>query len=350
MHREQQIHAWLSGVLDSGDFNLEPASGDASFRRYLRVTTEQASFIVMDAPPENEDTTPFCQVAKLLADAELNAPRVLETDPARGFLLLNDMGTIRYVDVLEKEDPDALYTDAIDALVQMQARIPAAAVPDYDAELLLSEMSLFPDWLLGRHLGMSLDSKSHDTLTKTFGHLCQEARSQNQIFVHRDYHARNLMVCPQQNPGILDFQDAVRGPITYDLASLLRDAYVAWSAERTQRWTAHYLDAAGDAGLVSDEGKARFSRDYDLMAAQRHLKVAGIFARLWHRDAKAQYLDHIPLTLRYLEEVCERQPTLEPLRQLLNSWDLRVRVQTKNDELRERCEESAAAFDGPLAP
>ena len=349
MQREHQIRAWLSGVLNVGEFGLEPASADASFRRYLRVTTEQASFVVMDAPPAHEDTGPFCHVAKLLADAELNAPRVIKADSERGFLLLSDMGTVRYVDVLETQDPDPLYTDAIDRLVHMQSRIPATAVPDYDAELLLFEMRLFPDWLLDKHLGMSLDSTSQDTLTKTFDLLCRETRSQELVFVHRDYHARNLMVCPQNNPGILDFQDAVRGPITYDLVSLLRDAYVHWSPEQTERWTAHYLDAAGDAGLLSDEGRARFPRDYDLMAAQRHLKVAGIFARLWHRDGKAQYLDHIPLTLRYLDEVCERQPALNRLGQLLDSWDLCARVQTRNDEARERRVESATTSDGSLA-
>ena len=282
--------------------------------------------MVMDAPPRREDSRPFVHVAGLLREAGLNVPEVHAADLDRGFLLLSDLGSVLYLDRLDAGSAPSLYGDALDALVRMQRRVPADTVPPYDEARLSGELELFPEWFLGQHLGRPPDAAERRVLDDAFALLVDAALSQPRVFVHRDYHSRNLMV-HARNPGILDFQDAVAGPLTYDPVSLFRDAYVSWPPARVYAWLDDYADRAMDAGLLApvagvEAARNRVRRDFDLMGVQRHIKVAGIFARLWHRDGKAAYLGDIPLVLGYLLEVVARYPELDPLRRLLEERDL----------------------------
>jgi aminoglycoside/choline kinase family phosphotransferase len=317
-----KLRTWLRDELRFGEFELTAASADASFRRYFRVTRQDgASLIVMDAPPEKEDVGPYLRVAAMLNEIGVHAPRVLERNAAEGFLLLSDLGSTTYLTALDDRNrADALYGDAIAALVEIQVRGTqhAARLPPYDAKLLRFEMSLFPDWLLDRHLGITLDAAEAGVLARTMDLLTEAALAQPGVFVHRDYHSRNLMVCPGANPGILDFQDAVHGPITYDLVSLLRDCYIAWPTERVRGWLAEYRRRAGGRGLDVAADEARFAAWFDLMCVQRHLKTSGIFCRLWHRDGKPGYLDDIPRTLGYVREAATRHAELAGLVALLD--------------------------------
>jgi len=313
--RLARLEAWLKEVLGSSDFEVTPASSDASFRRYFRVHHGSESFIAMDAPPTHEDTGPFVRVAELLARHGLNVPRVLARDAAQGLLLLSDLGDVHYLARLDAENADSLYADAMHALVRMQ-RIPPAElgeIPPYDETLLMREMALFRDWYLRRHRGLVLSSAQEQVLGGVYLQLTEAALAQPRVFVHRDYHSRNLMVLPQDNPGILDFQDAVHGPVTYDLVSLLRDCYIAWPRERVEAWALAYLQSAQQAGLLSALAAEQWLRWFDWMGVQRHLKVAGIFARLNHRDGKSGYLADIPRALGYVREVAQRYEELTPL-------------------------------------
>jgi hypothetical protein len=311
------LSRWLGEDLGLAGWTLAPASADASFRRYFRVTlADGTTRVVMDAPPGKEDVEPYLRVAAMLADIGVHAPRVLARDAARGFLLLTDLGTTMYLPELAQPDRvDPLYHDAIAALVRIQARGAGHArqLPPYDEKLLHFEMSLFPDWLLARHLGLELTRDEARMLVEAMEALVANARAQPQVFVHRDYHSRNLMVCDGNNPGILDFQDAVRGPLTYDLVSLLRDSYVAWPQERVVGWALEYRRLALAAGLDAGHDDAEFLRWFDLVGVQRHLKVGGIFARLWHRDGKPGYLADIPRTLRYAVASCAGHAGFESL-------------------------------------
>ena len=324
--RDASLRAWLDGAPGVRGGHLEPLAGDASFRRYLRLRTERETFVVMDAPPGREDSRPFVHVAKLLRGAGLNVPEVHAADFERGFLLLGDLGSVSYLDRLHEESAPSLYRDAIDALVRMQQRVPANSLPPYDEARLAAELELFPQWFLGEHLGRPPNATERRVLDEAFTLLVQAALAQPRVFVHRDYHSRNLMV-HARNPGILDFQDAVLGPFTYDPVSLFRDAYVSWPRARVHEWLDEYVDRAAEAGLLfpappTTAVRNRVRRDFDLMGIQRHIKVAGIFARLWHRDGKAAYLGDIPLVLRYLLEVVAGHPELEPLGRLLEERDL----------------------------
>jgi aminoglycoside/choline kinase family phosphotransferase len=320
--RLDQLRTWLREALRFGEFTLAPASADASFRRYFRVTRpDGGSLIVMDAPPNKEDVGPYLRIAAMLNDIGVHAPRVLERNVAEGFLMLTDLGSTTYLMALDDRGrADALYGDAIDALVEIQARgmHQAAQLPTYDAKLLRFEMSLFADWLLGRHLGARLDAAETAMLARAVDLLTEAALAQPRVFVHRDYHSRNLMVCPGANPGILDFQDAVHGPITYDLVSLLRDCYIAWPAERVRGWLAEYRRRAAGRGLDVGEDETQFAAWFDLMCVQRHLKTSGIFCRLWHRDGKPGYLGDIPRTLGYVREAAARHVELNGLVALLD--------------------------------
>jgi N-acetylmuramate 1-kinase len=319
--RLAQLRHWLESSLGFSQYSIAPASADASFRRYFRVTRAgQSPLIVMDAPPGKEDVAPFLQVAAMLQSIGVNAPRVLERSAAEGFLLLSDLGNTMYLPELAKADQaDALYADALAALAQIQQRGAEAAtrLPPYDERLLRFEMSLFPDWLLTRHLGLELSSREQAVLGAAMDALVANALEQPQVFVHRDYHSRNLMVCPGANPGILDFQDAVRGGCTYDLVSLLRDSYVAWPQQRVAGWALQFRRMLLAAGLDAGRDDAQFLRWFDLMGVQRHLKVGGIFARLYHRDGKAGYLADIPRTLQYAVDSCARHADFAELAQLL---------------------------------
>ena len=314
--RLDALKRWLETELDFSEYTLTPASSDASFRRYFRVVHDGNSLIVMDAPPDREDSRPFVTVAKLLFDAGLNVPEVIDQDLAQGYLLLGDLGSTLYLDELGDDSVERLYGDALGALAAIQACDPGPGVlPDYDRTLLMNEMGLFRDWLVGTHLGITPDAAQSDMLDAAFKLLADNARAQPRVLVHRDYHSRNLMVTGRNNPGILDFQDAVIGPVTYDLVSLLRDCYIEWPRNRVEDWALGYRELALQSGILREEHEdpRQFLRWFDLMGVQRHLKAAGIFARLNHRDGKLGYLDDIPRTLGYVVEVSGRYPELAGL-------------------------------------
>lgn len=322
--RLEALKHWVGTVLDVADYEVRPASVDASFRRYFRVTSPGASHIVMDAPPDKQDLRPFIAMAERLLELGLNVPEVLDRDLDRGFLLLTDLGERTYLAELREETVERLYGDALGALVVLQAGVftDSAFLPEYDEPLLRRELGIFDEWLLGRHLGVALDVAQRATLDAVFGVLVRSALEQPRVWVHRDYHSRNLMVTPRNNPGILDFQDAVRGPVTYDLVSLLRDCYIAWPRARIEDWAKGYYELAQQSGLPVGDDDRQFLRWFDLMGVQRHLKAAGIFARLQHRDGKPGYLRDIPRTLGYVFEVSGRYPALTGLQRLLA--DLRI--------------------------
>ena len=314
------LRHWLEQGLGWQRYDLAPASADASFRRYFRVSRGDETVIVMDAPPQQEDVEPYLRIAGMLDAIGVNAPRILARNAPEGFLLLTDLGSTTYLAELERPArADALYADAIEALVRIQARGAGfgAQLPPYDEKLLRFEMSLFTDWLLARHLQMSPDPDAAQALARVFDSLVANALEQPPVFVHRDYHSRNLMVCPDRNPGILDFQDAVHGPLTYDLVSLLRDCYVAWPQDRVLAWALDFRGRAASAGLEVGSDPRQFLRWFDLMGVQRHLKASGIFARLWHRDGKPGYLADVPRTLEYVAQACSRHADLAPLGELV---------------------------------
>ena len=297
---------WLSNIDGFAGVDPEPASADASFRRYFRLRTEQGSFIVMDAPPGQEDCTPFIRIAGYLEAMRLNAPRIIEADNEKGFVLLSDLGSNPYLMALTEkpESADALYGDAMRSLATLQnsGAVYQGSLPPYDDQLLRQELSLFRDWLCGTHLGLKFSTDDETSWRMTCDTLVANALDQPQVFVHRDYHSRNLMLTEKDNPGILDFQDAVEGPLTYDLASLLKDCYVRWPAEKVREWALSFYSAL-DEELKKQLDSATFLRHFDLMGVQRHLKAAGIFVRLNHRDGKPGYMADIPRTLSYIVEI-----------------------------------------------
>jgi len=316
--RLDELHAWLREIVGLREFTIAPASSDASFRRYFRVRHGGSSVIAMDAPPDKEDSAPFVAIARAMGEMGLNVPRLHEVDLARGFLLLSDLGAVHYLAALDETTVEALYGDATRALRLLQAAPTAQAqLPPYDRALLLREMGLFPEWFLDRHLGIALDDRWRSALDASFSYLAESALAQPRVWVHRDYHSRNLMVTEVGNPGVLDFQDAVLGPLTYDLVSLLRDCYIRWPRERVMGWAMNYLVELQAAGLFRGVARREFIEWFDLMGVQRHLKAIGIFARLNHRDGKSGYLGDIPRTLAYVMEVAAEHVPLQPLRALL---------------------------------
>jgi aminoglycoside/choline kinase family phosphotransferase len=317
--RIEALKTWLASLPMIGDFEFAPASVDASFRRYFRITTGGRSFIAMDAPPEKEALQPFLQVARSFEAIGLNVPHIHAEDLHKGFLLLEDLGSILYLDRLTPATVERLYGDALGALVTLQACGPREGLPLYDRALLMREMELFREWLVGRELSLSLTSDEQAMLERTFELLADNALQQPQVCVHRDYHSRNLMVTPSHNPGVLDFQDAVIGPVTYDLVSLLRDCYIRWPVEQVEAWVQGYFELALQSGVLRAEHEAEFLAWFDLMGVQRHLKASGIFARLNRRDGKPGYLRDIPRTLGYILPLAERYPQLAGLVELLRS-------------------------------
>jgi aminoglycoside/choline kinase family phosphotransferase len=313
--RREEIRAWLSGTLRwPRDFRLAPASADASFRRYFRVWRPDGSTrIVMDAPPEHEDTGPYLKVTRLLAACGVHVPAVEAVEAARGFLLLEDLGSSPLLERLTQDgDADALYGDALAALarIQLQGGAGAAELPPYSAAVLEREMRLLPEWYLARHLGLEPTRADREVFAAAEAFLVREALLQPVVLVHRDYHSRNLMVMPVASPGIIDFQDALAGPVGYDLASLLKDCYICWPRARIEGWLGDYRARLAAAGGPVGSGADEFLRWFDLIGLQRHLKVLGIFARLCHRDGKRGYLADLPLTLRYVLEAAARFPEL----------------------------------------
>ena len=322
------LQRWLAARFAEGGFALAPASEDASFRRYFRVSFADARppLIVMDAPPEKEDCRPFLHVAGLFAAAGAHVPRIVAENLDEGFLLLEDLGGTTYFERIQSrtlstgadaELAGPLYAAAIDTLIAIQAGGRPDTLKPYDRALLERELALYPQWYVARHLGLSLGPADEKVLATAFEAILANNLAQPRVPVHRDYHSRNLMVC-EPLPGVLDFQDAVHGPITYDLVSLLKDAYVGWDENRVIDWCVRYWEKARKAGLPVSADFADFYRDFEWMGVQRHLKVAGIFARLAHRDGKRRYLEDLPLVLDYLDRACARYRELGPLAALLD--------------------------------
>ncbi|TPW17551.1 MAG: aminoglycoside phosphotransferase [Halothiobacillaceae bacterium] len=317
--RLQQLHHWLQHTLTLPNYTLAPASSDASFRRYFRIQYAGCSQIVMDAPPAHEDCRPFITIATAFKAVGLHVPEVLAQNLDAGFLLLTDLGSQQYLGALNARSVTTLYGDALAALARLQIggqRAPLL-LPGYDRALLQREMALFSDWFLERHLGLTLTPAEQGVLQGTFDRLIESALEQPTVWVHRDYHSRNLMVCDHHNPGVLDFQDAVMGPITYDLVSLLRDCYIAWPAARVEQWVGEYYDRIKGEVDLNGASRADFVRWFDLMGVQRHLKAIGIFVRLHLRDGKPGYLNDIPRTLGYVREVAQRYEELTPFYRLI---------------------------------
>lgn len=321
--RRQAFERWLAPLAAARGLRIDtlrPASADASFRRYLRLDgTDGVPLIVMDAPPPQEDVRPFLHVAGLIAAAGLHGPAVLASDVERGFLLLSDLGHTLYLDALREASPkqaDALMRDAIGALVQWQLRVPAQALPPYDAALLQRELALFPEWCVQREFGIAWNADEQAAWQQVSERLVHSALAQARVAVHRDWMPRNLMVA-EPNPAILDFQDAAAGPIAYDMASLLRDAFISWDEEREIDWAARYWEAACRAALPVAEDFGEFWRQLEWIGLQRHLKVLGIFCRLKHRDDKPKYSQDLPRFLAYATRVATRYRELAPLLRLI---------------------------------
>ena len=324
--RKTLLDTWLTTTLADTPYTLTTASADASFRRYFRAHLAtpylgHATLIVMDAPPPQEDCAPFVRIADIFAKAGLNVPQVLAQDLSQGFLLLSDLGDDVYLKHLNATSAPKLYQQANAALIQLQLASKPQVLPDYDEALLTREMQLFPDWYIAKHLNVTLDESQQKALKATFDVLNKNILAQPQVYVHRDFHARNLMLTDANNPGVLDFQDAVYGPITYDLVSLLKDAYIEWEEADVIDWLVRYWQEARKAGLPVPEDFSTFYRDFEYTGAQRHIKILGIFARLYHRDGKDGYLKDMPLVMRYLRKVCERYIELRPMLRLLEALD-----------------------------
>jgi aminoglycoside/choline kinase family phosphotransferase len=313
--RRSQLQRWIESQLNVSPLVLETASADASFRRYFRVRATGQSFIAMDAPPAHEDCRPFVRVARLMAEAGLHVPRVIAQDLERGFLLLSDLGTASYLQALNADTADELFRDAMDALLRWQLASRPGVLPPYDRALLARELHLFAEWYVRRHRGCRLNAAQAAVLEAMFALILENNLAQPAVYVHRDYMPRNLMVC-QPNPGVLDFQDAVYGPLTYDLASLFKDAFVSWEEQRILDWTARYWEKAKRSGLPVAADFAAFYRDFEWMGLQRHLKVLGIFARLHYRDGKSGYLEDTPRFAGYVRAVAARYGELRPLLRL----------------------------------
>ena len=331
MPRTILLRDWLnrhfSRLYPDQEFVLEPASADASFRRYFRITLPDGSTrIIMDAPPEQEDCRPFLKVASLFRDAGVHVPDVYAEDLTHGFLLLSDLGKQTYLNVLNGDTAHRLYHHANAALVGIQLASQPGLLPDYDRALLTRELNLFPGWYVARHLGLALDETQLATLRSVFEKILINNLAQPKVFVHRDYHSRNLMISGDdypENPGIIDFQDAVYGPITYDLVSLYRDAYISWEEKEELDFVIRYWEMARQAGLPVHADFHDFYRDYEWMGAQRQIKVLGIFARLCYRDGKDGYLKDMPRVMAYLRRTCERYLELKPFARLLDQLENR---------------------------
>jgi len=328
--RLDRARQWVENTLGVQPVDLAPASTDASFRRYFRFETPLASMILMDAPPENEDCRPYVAVSELLEKATIHVPTIHGRDFDSGFLLLEDLGSRSYLDALDDDSAPALYRDALETLLAMQERVPTGSVPEYDSELVARELSLFSEWFLRRHLDVDTGGSNGKILSAAYSFLGEHFEQHSPVFVHRDYHSRNLMRTRERNPGVIDFQDAVAGPAAYDVVSLLRDVYVEWPEERVEQWMRDYHGMALSRGVPVNTDIAGFLRAADCIGAQRHLKIAGIFCRLYYRDGKSDYLRDIPLALRYLMAECERQPEMAALGNLLEELEVMRKLQERN--------------------
>jgi aminoglycoside/choline kinase family phosphotransferase len=313
--RLEQLQHWLHEQLHWPYVRIAPASADASFRRYFRIwRADGATRIVMDAPPGQEDIGPYLRISALLERCRVHVPRIDASDAQRGFVLLEDLGSSSYLSRLQADgDAEGLYRDALSALlrIQLAGREAARELPRYDRLALAREMELMPPWFCARHLRLTLTDADRSLLEGTFEFLIAEALAQPCVFVHRDFHSRNLMVLPTDNPGVIDFQDALAGPVGYDLVSLLEDCYIDWPRARVQDWVSGYRARLMAAGGDGGGSESLFLRWFDLIGLQRHIKVLGIFARLWYRDGKSGYLDDLPRTLEYVRDTARRYPELQ---------------------------------------
>lgn len=321
------LYAWLTEVVKRDVIDIAPASADASFRRYFRVRYADETMIVMDAPPDKENSQPFVTIADMLQAMGLNVPRVREANFQQGFFLLSDLGSSQYLSVLNQHNVAGLYGDALAALLilQREGKVYQDQLAPYDEQRLWNEMQLFRDWYLTRHLQFTLSNQQNTILDATWQYLQAQALAQPRVFVHRDYHSRNLMYSDGSvgiNPGILDFQDAVQGPITYDVVSLLRDCYISWPRDQIEAWVQNYHAQLQEAGMLHAVSADQFRQWFDLMGIQRHLKASGIFARLNYRDGKPGYLADIPRTLNYIFSVAQDYPQLKPFIGLLTELNI----------------------------
>ncbi len=319
--RLEAIKKWFKTDLKINDFTIETASADASFRRYFRLTSGSDHWIIMDAPPDKEDCRPFIHIARLIENVGVQSPHIGRFNTLHGFMQLSDLGSTAYLDKLNDNNVDSLYLDAIQAIVRMQEI--DEKLPAYNAELLISEMALFRQWYLQKHLEVNLNQQQKKIIADTIDLLAESALQQPTVFVHRDYHSRNLMVTSNNNPGVIDFQDAVNGPLSYDLVSLIKDCYIAWPRKKQLMWVEQFL--ALSSTIVD---KTLFIKQLDYMGLQRHLKAIGIFARLNHRDGKPDYLNDIPRTLAYVFDVCQRYEELKRFSGLLASLNIECDITT----------------------
>ncbi len=326
--RLAQLTEWLKTVLEQDEVDVSVASADASFRRYFRVQTPAnpagKSWVVMDAPPDKEDCQPFVEISVAFRRTKVNVPEIYAQDLAQGFLMLTDFGSTCYLDKLNAQTADALYDDAMDALISLQIneKPKNISLPIYDDVLLTREMNLFPEWFLAKHLNATADAETEKMFLDTFRQLSEMALQQPVVWVHRDYHSRNLMVTEKNNPGVIDFQDAVEGPVAYDLVSLLRDCYIEWPDEKIDVWVNVYLKKLKANNLCDDVTEPQFKKWFDWMGLQRHIKVLGIFSRLYYRDGKENYLADMPLTLNYVVKVSARYPELAAFSQFVSQIKL----------------------------
>lgn len=323
-----QLNGWLDTLGLVRVDSRRPASSDASFRRYFRLDVLPelqdrlgATLIAMDAPPERENVPAFIHVAGLLMEAGVNVPAIVARDVPNGFLLLSDLGTTTYLARLDVDNAAFMYSDAVDALIKFQLTSQPGVLPDFDRAFVMREMNLFPEWFIGKHLGLELKPAQQAQLDAVFEAICSNVLAQQQVFMHRDYHSRNLMFMDQNNPGVLDFQDAVYGPVTYDLGSLLRDAYIQWDEEVVLDWVVRYWQRAKQVGLPVNPDIDAFYRDFEFMALQRHLKILGIFCRLNYRDGKAIYMGDLPTVMDYVRKTANRYSALKPLVRLLDELE-----------------------------
>lgn len=326
--RLAQLNDWLAstGLVEVG--TGRPASVDASFRRYFRYDVVPAmqdklgaTLVAMDAPPERENVPAFIHVQGLLFDAGVTVPAIAARNVEQGFLLLGDLGNTTYLSRLDSDNAAFMYSDAVDALLKFQMASQPGVLPEFDRAFILRELNIFPEWYLNRHLGVTLDDKQQAQLDKVFEAIASNVLAQQQVFMHRDFHSRNLMFLDHGNPGVLDFQDAVYGPVTYDLASLLRDAYIQWDEEIVLDWVVRYWQSAKGAGLPVNPDIDAFYRDFEFMAMQRHLKILGIFCRLNYRDGKSHYMGDLPTVLDYVRKTANRYTELKPLLRLLDALE-----------------------------
>jgi aminoglycoside/choline kinase family phosphotransferase len=322
---------WLAtlDLVDAG--SRRPASSDASFRRYFRLDVLPAmrdklgdTLVAMDAPPERENVPAFIHVDGLLRDAGVTVPAIVARDVERGFLLLSDLGTTTYMQRMDADNAPFMYSDAIDALLKFQLASQPGVLPEFDRAFALRELNLFPEWYVGKHLGITMTDQQKAQLDQVFDAICANVLAQQQVYMHRDYHSRNLMFLEQGNPGVLDFQDAVYGPVTYDLASLLRDAYIQWDEEFVLDWVVRYWQSAKKLGLPVNPDIDAFYRDFEFMGLQRHLKILGIFCRLNYRDGKTIYMGDLPTVMDYVRKTANRYKELKPLLRLLDSFEAKA--------------------------